>query len=261
MVGERLVAAVVTGASKGLGRGIALALARCGFDVVVGWCRSEVEAKETATLIEATGRRAVLVGGDVTDAATHRGLAAAAVAELGGLEVWVNNAGVSVLATVADTSVDDLRRMLETNVVGVHLGMQEAISRLRAAGRGGRIVNVASELGVQAFPFLGAYTASKFAVVGLTQAAALELAPEGITVNAVGPGTAETDMVMAERASESALTHQSVDEVRAGYLGGIPAGRFCTPDDVGALVAYLASPGAAYVTGQTICVNGGSVLH
>jgi NAD(P)-dependent dehydrogenase (short-subunit alcohol dehydrogenase family) len=253
--------AVVTGASRGLGRGIAVALAQGGFDVVVGWSRSEVEAKETAALVEATGRQAVLVGGDVTDPQTHRGLAAAAVADLGGLDVWVNNAGVSVLAPVADTDVADLRRMLEINVVGVHLGMQEAIRRFRAAGGGGRIVNVASELGVQAFPFLGAYTASKFAVVGLTQAAALELAPEGITVNAVGPGTAETDMVAAERTSESALTGRSLDDVRAGYLGGIPAGRFCTPDDVGALVAWLASPGAAYVTGQTICVNGGSVLH
>jgi NAD(P)-dependent dehydrogenase (short-subunit alcohol dehydrogenase family) len=252
---------VVTGASRGLGRGIAVALADAGFDVVVGWCTSEVEAKNTAARVEATGRQAVLVGGDVTDPATHRGLAAAAVAELGGLDVWINNAGVSVLAPVADTDVTDLRRMLETNVVGVHLGMQEAIARFRTAGTGGRIVNVASELGVQAFPFLGAYTASKFAVVGLTQAAALELAAERITVNAVGPGTAETDMVAAERTSESTLTGQSLDDVRAAYLGGIPAGRFCTPDDVGALVAYLASPGAAYVTGQTICVNGGSVLH
>jgi NAD(P)-dependent dehydrogenase (short-subunit alcohol dehydrogenase family) len=255
------VAAVVTGASRGLGRGIAVALARAGFDVVVGWCRSEVEAKETAALVEEAGRRAILVGGDVVDPLTHCGLAAAAVAELDGLDVWVNNAGVSALAPVADTHVDDLRRMLETNVVGVHLGMQEAIDRFRARGRGGRIVNVASELGVQAFPFLGAYTASKFAVVGLTQAAAVELAAEGITVNAVGPGTAETDMVAAERVSESALTDRSVDEVRTAYLEGIPAGRFCTADDVGALVAYLASPGAAYVTGQTICVNGGSVLH
>lgn len=256
-----MAAAVVTGASRGLGRGIAVALARAGFDVVVGWCRSEVEAKETAALVEAAGRRAILVGGDVADPSTHGELAAAAEADLGGLDVWVNNAGVSVLAPVADTDVADLRQMLETNVVGVHLGMQEAIARFRAAGRGGRIVNVASELGVQAFPFLGAYAASKFAVVGLTQAAAVELAAEGIAVNAVGPGTAETEMVAAERLSESALTGTTVDEVRAAYLRGIPAGRFCSADDVGALVAYLASPGAAYVTGQTICVNGGSVLH
>ncbi|MBV9665790.1 MAG: SDR family oxidoreductase [Actinobacteria bacterium] len=253
--------AVVTGASRGLGRGIAAALAEAGFDVVIGWCRSEVDAKDTATVVEATGRAAVLVGGDVTDPTTHRGLAAAAVAELGGLDVWVNNAGVSMLAPVVDTSTDDLRRMLETNVIGVHLGMKEAVGRFRSAGRGGRIVNVASELGVQAFPFLGAYAASKFAVVGLTQAAAIELASEGITVNAVGPGTAETDMVMAERASESALTGRSHEEVRAAYLGGVPTGRFCTPADVGALVAYLASPAASYVTGQTICINGGSVLH
>jgi meso-butanediol dehydrogenase/(S,S)-butanediol dehydrogenase/diacetyl reductase len=111
------------------------------------------------------------------------------------------------------------------------------------------------------FPYLGGYSATKFAVVGLTQAAAVELAPHGITVNAVCPGTAETDMVFAERDSEVAFTGASYDAVRRSYLDNIPAGRFCTPDDVGAAVAYLVSPGAAYVTGQSICINGGSVLR
>jgi NAD(P)-dependent dehydrogenase (short-subunit alcohol dehydrogenase family) len=129
------------------------------------------------------------------------------------------------------------------------------------AGRPGRIVNIASDLGLQAFPYLGGYAATKFAVVGLTKTAALELGPSGITVNAVCPGTAETDMVTAERASETTLTGSSPDEVRASYLDGIPAGRFCTPEDVGGLVAWLCGPAAAYITGQAICINGGSVLH
>jgi NAD(P)-dependent dehydrogenase (short-subunit alcohol dehydrogenase family) len=173
----------------------------------------------------------------------------------------VNNAGVSTLAPVAATDERDLRRMIDVNLVGTFLGLRTAVTSMRAHGKDGRVINIASELGVQAFPYLGAYSATKFAVVGLTQAAALELAPEHITVNAVCPGTAETEMVAAERLSEAALTAQSVDEVRASYLAGIPSGRFCAPDDVGALVAYLASPGAAYVTGQSICVNGGSVLR
>jgi NAD(P)-dependent dehydrogenase (short-subunit alcohol dehydrogenase family) len=130
-----------------------------------------------------------------------------------------------------------------------------------AEGRRGRIVNVASDLGVQGGRHLGAYAATKFAVVGLTQCAALELATSGITVNAVCPGTAETDMVLAERASEVSLTGLSPDDVRASYLMAIPAGRFCTPEDVGAAVSWLCSPGASYVTGQAICVNGGSILH
>jgi len=175
--------------------------------------------------------------------------------------VWVNNAGVSTLAPVAATDTRDFRRMIDVNLVGTFLGMQSAVAAMRAHGKGGRVINVASELGVQAFPYLGAYSATKFAVVGLTQAAALELASERITVNAVCPGTAETDMVASERRAEAELTAQSLDEVRASYLAGIPSGRFCAPDDVGALVAYLASPGAAYVTGQSICVNGGSVLR
>jgi NAD(P)-dependent dehydrogenase (short-subunit alcohol dehydrogenase family) len=252
--------AVVTGASKGLGRGIAVALAAAGLDVVIGYCTSDADAKQTATLVDETGQRSATVAGDVADTETHHALSAAAE-ELGGLDVWVNNAGVSTLAPVAATDERDFRHMIDVNLVGTFLGMQAAVASMRARGNGGRIVNVASELGVQAFPYLGAYSATKFAVVGITQAAALELASEHITVNAVCPGTAETDMVLAERTAEAALTAQSTDAVRASYLGGIPLGRFCAPDDVGALVAYLASPGAAYVTGQSICVNGGSVLR
>jgi NAD(P)-dependent dehydrogenase (short-subunit alcohol dehydrogenase family) len=252
--------AVVTGASKGLGRGIAVALAAAGFDVVIGYRSADADAKETATLVHDAGRQSAIVAGDVSTAETHLALTAAAE-ELGALDVWVNNAGVSTLAPVAATDARDFTRMIDVNLMGTFLGLQAAVAAMRAHGNGGRIVNVASELGVQAFPYLGAYSATKFAVVGLTQAAALELATEHITVNAVCPGTAETDMVASERLAEAALTAQSVDAVRDSYLAGIPSGRFCAPDDVGALVAYLASPGAAYVTGQSICVNGGSVLR
>ena len=252
--------AVVTGASKGLGRGIAVALADAGFDVVVGYHSADADAKDTATLVNEAGRRSAIVAGDVSAAETHLALAAAAE-ELGDLDLWVNNAGVSTLAPVAATDARDFTRMIDVNLMGTFLGLQTAVAAMRCHGNGGRVVNIASELGVQAFPYLGAYSATKFAVVGLTQAAAVELATEHITVNAVCPGTAETDMVASERRAEAALTAQSVDEVRAAYLAGIPSGRFCAPEDVGALVAYLASPGAAYVTGQSICVNGGSVLR
>jgi len=251
--------AVVTGSSRGLGRGIAIALAGAGCDVVVHHRNSEAEAAETVAAVEGAGRRAVVLQGDVSEPATAKALVDAAH-ELGGLDVWVNNAGVSVLAPLATTDPEDLRWMLEVNVLGTLPGLQAAAADMQASG-GGRIVNVASEVGVQAFPLLGAYAATKFAVVGLTQAAALELAAVGITVNAIGPGTAETDMVLAERRSEVAITGDVADTVRQSYLDGIPAGRFCDPADVGGLVAYLASPAAAYVTGQTLLVNGGSVLR
>jgi NAD(P)-dependent dehydrogenase (short-subunit alcohol dehydrogenase family) len=197
----------------------------------------------------------------VAQAGTAKALLDTAVVRFGGLDAWVNNAGVSVLAPIVDTEPDDIRRMLDVNLLGTVHGLQTAARWFLGERRGGRIVNIASELGVQAFPYLGGYAATKFAVVGLTQAAALELAPKGITVNAVCPGTAETDMVLAERASQMAITGAGADTVRRSYLDAIPAARFCDPADVGAAVAYLVSPGAAYVTGQSICVNGGSVLR
>ena len=252
--------AVVTGASKGIGRGIAIALARDGWNVVVNFSTNEGAAKETADAVVDAGAQAVIVGGDVTDPDTSIRLAAAG-SELGTLEAWVNNAGVSVLGPVVDTSVDDMERMLAVNYMGTFHGVQAAARTMIAANTRGRIVNVASEAAVLTFRYLGAYAASKFAVVGLTQAAALELGPLGISVNAVGPGTTETDMVLAERRSEVTITGDPSDEVRASYLANIPLGRFCTPEDTGALVAWLVSPGAAYVTGQIICNNGGSVLH
>ena len=206
------------------------------------------------------GVRAVAVFGDVADEATASRLADAAE-ELGELVVWVNNAGISVLAPMVDTTAAQLVAMTEVNVFGTFHGFREAARRMLAAGTSGRIVNVASELGLQAFPLLGAYSATKFAVIGLTQAAAIELGPNGITVNAVCPGTAETDMVLAERKSEAAVTGLTPEDVRQSYLDQIPAARFCEPDDVAALVTFIASPAASYLTGQSLCTNGGSVLH
>jgi NAD(P)-dependent dehydrogenase (short-subunit alcohol dehydrogenase family) len=258
-VTEQADVAVVTGASRGLGRGIAVSLARSGFDIVINYSASEPEAKQTARLVEDAGRRTAIVGGDVVDSATHGALVAAAL-ELGRLRAWINNAGVSMLAPVLDTDVAALRHMLDVNVVGLFHGMQAAAHVMRTAG-GGRIVNIASELGVQAVPYLGGYAATKFAVVGLTQAAALELAADGVTVNAVCPGTAETDMVAAERNAQTVLTGATAQQLRLSYLDAIPAARFCEPSDVGELVAYLASPAASYLTGQAICINGGSVLR
>ncbi len=250
---------MVTGASRGLGRGIAESLADAGHHLVLGYCSDAAGAEATAQAVRLCGVRAVTVAGDVREAATAAALVAAA-AELGDLAVWVNNAGVSLLAPVQDTPAAELERMLAVNVLGTLHGIQAATPVLVARGSG-RIVNLASDLGVQGGALLGAYAASKFAVVGLTQSTALELAATGVTVNAVCPGTCETDMVDAEWHSQAVHTGASPDTVRAGYLAAIPAGRFCTPADVGAAVSYLASPAAGYVTGQSLCVNGGSVLH
>jgi meso-butanediol dehydrogenase/(S,S)-butanediol dehydrogenase/diacetyl reductase len=256
--------AVVTGGVRGLGRGIALALADAGHDLVVGYASDAAAARETAEAITARGRRAEIVAGDVRDPATSKLLVDAATATLGGLDVWVNNAGVSLIASVADTPPAEMERMLAVNVMGTLHGLQAAAATMRGGGEGaggGRIVNVASDAGLQGFALLGGYAATKFAVVGLTQTAALELAADGITVNAVCPGTAETAMNEDEWATETALTGRTRDAVREDSVAAIPLGRFCTPEDVGSTVAWLVSPGAAFVTGQSVCVNGGMVLR
>jgi meso-butanediol dehydrogenase/(S,S)-butanediol dehydrogenase/diacetyl reductase len=252
--------AVVTGGGRGLGRGIAEALAGIGFDIVIGYAHNPTSADGTVNEVRRLGGQAESVEGDIADPGTAKLLLEAAVG-MGGLDAWVNNAGVSVLGPVIDTAPAELARLFDVNVLGTLHGMQAAARWFIASGRPGRIVNIASDLGVQACEYLGAYAASKFAVVGLTQAAAVELAAENIMVNAVCPGTAETDMVLAERVAEVRLTGSSPGHVRATYLNAIPASRFCTPADVGGLVSWLCGPASSYLTGQAICINGGSILH
>lgn len=256
---DRRMTAVVTGASGGIGRGIALHLARAGWDVVIGWARDEEGAEATAAEVLAAGSRTACVQGDVSERRTAEALADAALG-VGRLDVWVNNAGVSTLAPVLCTTEADMRRMIEVNVMGVFHGLQVAGAVMANQGSG-RIVNVASDLGLQAAPLLAGYSATKFAVVGLTQAAAVELAPHGVAVNAVCPGTVETRMVLAEEESEARIKGASVEDVRRRLRAAVPAGRLCTAEDVGRLVTWLASEAAAYITGQAICTNGGSILH
>jgi meso-butanediol dehydrogenase/(S,S)-butanediol dehydrogenase/diacetyl reductase len=256
-----MTVAVVTGAGRGLGRGIATTLAAAGHELVLGWRNDEQALLETMSEVAAYGVKAVAVQGDVSDPETSSRLVGAATEELGGIDVWVNNAGVSMLARLVDTTAADLERMTAVNFFGTFYGLQAAARVMRGSDRPGRIINVASDLGVQAAPLLAGYSATKFAVVGLTQAAAVELAPFGISVNAVCPGTVETGMVVSEQEAEARLTGASVAEVRARLRADVPAGRFCTVADVSALVGFLASPGAEFVTGQSICTNGGSIRH
>jgi meso-butanediol dehydrogenase/(S,S)-butanediol dehydrogenase/diacetyl reductase len=253
--------AVVTGGGRGIGRGIALALADMDLAVVIGWSADEASALATAAEIDKKGVPALCLQGDVGDPGTSAMLARVAESELGRLAVWVNNAGVSVLAPLVETTPEAMARMVEVNLLGTFRGTQTAAATMVAAGRGGRIVNIASDLGIRAAPLLAGYSATKFGVVGLTQAAAIELAPSGITVNAVCPGTVETDMVLAEEAAEARLRATSPGDVHDRLLAAVPAARLCTPEDVASLVTWLAGDDAGHVTGQAICSNGGSILH
>jgi NAD(P)-dependent dehydrogenase (short-subunit alcohol dehydrogenase family) len=251
--------AVVTGAGRGLGRGIAVALAQRGFDLVLGWHSDRAAIQQSAKECEAAGARTCCIQGDVAEPETAAVLAEAGLEQFGRVSAWVNNAGVSVLAPLLDTSAEAMASMTAVNLLGTFHGMQAAARAM--AGGGGRIVNVASDLGVQGAPLLAGYCATKFAVVGLTQAAAIELAPLGISINAVCPGTVETDMVLSEIEAEAAVRGVSAEETRERLRHSVPAGRMCTVDDVAALVVWLVGEGSDFVTGQAICVNGGSILH
>jgi meso-butanediol dehydrogenase/(S,S)-butanediol dehydrogenase/diacetyl reductase len=251
--------AVVTGAGRGIGREVAISLAVSGYDLALGWHHDKDAILETAELATAIGASVVCVQGDVAEEESATMLVAA-TRELGALEVWVNNAGVSVLAPILQTSAAEARLQIEVNYLGTFHGVVAAGRVMTEQGRG-RIINIASDLGVLAAPLLAAYSASKFAVVGLTQAAAIELGASGVTVNAVCPGTVETDMVVAEQEAEARFTGATISEIRSRLQAAVPAGRLCTPGDVADVVSFLASPAAAYLTGQAICVNGGSVLH
>jgi 7-alpha-hydroxysteroid dehydrogenase len=239
--------AVVTGSGRGIGRAIALALADAGADVVVT-ARRAPEVSAVAEEVRARGRRALEVPADLRGDIPER-LAAAAVAELGRLDVWVNNAGGTddpSVRPLSDTADELFRDMLELNLVSVLACVRAAAARLP---RGGAIVNIASGAGMRAAPGTGAYGAAKAGVLNLTATLAAELAPDGVRVNAVSPGMVPTETFF------SALKLTEADLPR--LIATVPLGRMGTPDDIAAAVLYLASPASSWVTGQNLLVGGG----
>jgi meso-butanediol dehydrogenase / (S,S)-butanediol dehydrogenase / diacetyl reductase len=243
--------AVVTGAGSGIGRAIASTLAGRGFQVVA----TDVDldaAKETAAACGGTALRL-----DVTDPA-----AAAAVAEeVAGFEVWVSNAGISKMQSFLEVSPADLRRTLAVNLEGIFWCGQAAARVMIARSISGTIINTASMAGKQGrVPYLADYVASKFGVVGLTQAMAFELAPHGITVNSVCPGYVATPMQDRELGWEAGLRGVTPEEVRQLWIADTPLGRLETPEDVARAVAFLASPDARFITGEALAVNGGAFM-
>jgi meso-butanediol dehydrogenase/(S,S)-butanediol dehydrogenase/diacetyl reductase len=247
--------AVVTGAGSGIGRAIATELARRDRMVVATDLDLDA-ARETAA---GFGGQALRL--DVTNAEAVTKVAEEVASAHDGIDVWVSNAGISTMQRFTDVSPEDLRRTLAVNLEGVFLCGQAAARAMISRGTRGTIVNVASMAGKQGrVPFLADYVASKFGVVGLTQAMAFELAPHGITVNSVCPGYVATPMQERELGWEAGLRAVSREEVRRLWIDDTPLGRLETPEDVARAVAFLAGPDAGFITGEALAVNGGAFM-
>lgn len=250
----------VTGGNKGIGLGIARRFAEEGAKIAIA--AIEADTGEVARrLADETGANTLGLQLDVTNSAAVREAYEEAEARLGPLSVSVQNAGVITIARVEDLSEREWDLNLDVNTKGVFLCCQEAVARFRASGIRGRLINTASGQARQGFIYTPHYAASKFGVVGLTQSLAKELAKEGITVNAICPGIIHTEMWdYNDRVWGKMLGDYGPGELMAEWVEGIPMGRAGTPAEVGALVAFLASADAAYITGQTINVDGGLIM-
>lgn len=253
-------AALVTGGGQGIGRGIVLRLAQDGADIAIVDLNEEKMAA-VAGEVEALGRKATTFKADVAKRDEVYAMIDHAEKELGGFDVIVNNAGIAQVNPIDEVTPEEVERIFRINVDGVLWGIQAAARKFKARGHGGKIINAASIAGHDGFAMLGVYSATKFAVRALTQAAAKEYASAGITVNAYCPGIVGTDMWVEIDERFAELTGAKKGETFKKYVEGIALGRAQTPDDVAALVSFLASPDSDYITGQAILTDGGIVYR
>jgi NAD(P)-dependent dehydrogenase (short-subunit alcohol dehydrogenase family) len=242
-------AAIVTGGGRGLGRAMAVALAGAGADLVLVARRRE-DLRETVKLVEAEGRRAFTVPGDVTDPDVAPHAVETAVRELGRLDILVNNAGLYHMQPLEETSLEDWRRVLEVNLIGTYLFCKAAAPVLKER-KAGKVVNVASILGRIGVAGASAYCAAKGGTILFTRSLAVEWAPHGIHVNAIAPGLFDTDM------SRAVFDDPDVFEQ---VISGIPRGRHGQPDDLAGTIVYLCSSASDHLLGQVLHVDGGASI-
>ncbi len=237
--------ALVTGASRGIGRAIALRLAQAGAHVLINYERNQAAAQETLQLVADAGGSAELLRFDVADGAASSAAISAAVERLGRCDILVNNAGITVDTLVLRMKESDWDRVLAVNLRGT-FNCTKAAAKHMVRARYGRMINLSSVIGSMGNAGQGAYAAAKAGIVGFTKSMARELASRHITVNAVAPGFIETEMVTS-----------LPEATRSEYLKLIPVGRLGTVEEVADAVAFLARPESAYITGQVLGVNGG----
>jgi len=252
--------ALVTGAAQGIGRAIALRLAADGADIALVDL-NEAKLGQVADEVSALGRKVTTVVADVSDRVQVHAAVERARGDLGSLEIMVNNAGIVQVKPISDITPEDLTKIVDVNVAGVVWGIQAAAKSFLDHGTKGTIINASSIAGHDGFALLSLYSATKFAVRALTQAAAKELAPKGITVNAYCPGVVDTDMWITVDREMARHTGAEPGATYAQYVDGIALGRAETPDDVAGFVSYLAGPDAKYMTGQAPLIDGGLVYR
>lgn len=277
MAGLEGKVAVVTGAARqrGIGRGIALRLAQDGADVVAvgsprppedypeaeraaGWRGAASVAEE----VRGMGRRALAIDADVTRRPDADRVIAEAVAEFGRVDILVNNAGLGICGerNLWEIDDDEWYRVVDVNLNGVYLLTSRALRAMVAAGSGGRIINISSTAGRMGVPQYGAYCATKFGVIGLTQMLALETAPFGITINCVAPGSVDTDMMDGTFQHMASRFKAESGAIKQAVVRSIQLGRQGRPADIAAAIAFFASDDAGWITGQTLNVNGGTPM-
>lgn len=240
--------ALVTGASRGIGREIALELARLGANIAVNYAGSEAKANEVVEEIRQMDRDAFAIQGDVSNSDAVANMVKETTARFGSLDILVNNAGITKDNLLMRMKEEEWDAVLNINLKGVFL-CTKAVTRQMMKQRSGRIINVSSVVGASGNPGQANYVAAKAGVIGLTKTAAKELASRGITVNAVAPGFITTEM-----------TDQLSDELKQEMLKMIPLAQFGEAKDIAKAVAFLASDDSRYITGQTIHVNGGMFM-
>ena len=240
--------ALVTGASRGIGRAIAVALAKAGASVAVNYAGNAAAAEETLKMIEDAGSKGMLVKADVADGTQVDAMVKSVAAEFGQIDILVNNAGITRDGLLMRMKDEDWDKVIDTNLKGVFY-CTKAVSRLMMKKRYGRIVNMSSVVGLTGNAGQTNYAAAKSGILGFSKSAARELAARGITVNMVAPGFIATDM-----------TAVLPEEVKTKMEADIPLGRVGTPEDIAETVLFLVSDNASYITGQVINVDGGMVM-